>query len=357
MNINNQIEPSLQKKILQNDAKFKLLLSKGLSSINKKEIPNNNKKNEDNFIKNMKKRMQFNEDKKEKNNLTSSIFHNDNLNNKIPIDNPKKTEKLNIKLNSKDTEDQISKNNTTYNEHFEVDIKKGKDKEKKENKKYNNDKITQNFLERQKNFIEKRNQKIKKEEEKLEEKLQMIPPTIKVSNKNNNKKNFKEYYNHFEEWEKMRKLRNEKKLEEKEELIKIMEQEFNHVPKIDEKSAKLAQKNILRKKEPNIFIRLSEQDKVIKAKKKILADMFKPTFQPMCYEPLNLNIKNIPKKNFFTENNINDNEELESDEKEENNFEEKEDEFDYQQDIMKFTDDNVDDALRGSLFHRKNKNK
>ncbi len=58
-------------------------------------------------------------------------------------------------------------------------------------------------------------------------------------------------------------------------------------------------------------------------------------------------------------------EELESDDENEDEEKEKEeaeeeseknkDNFDYQQDIMKFTDEQVEDALRGNIFHHKKK--
>ena len=75
--------------------------------------------------------------------------------------------------------------------------------------------------------------------------------------------------------------------------------------------------------------------------------MYTHSFQPFCYEPLNLNIKYQP-KNFFEENNLNS---FEQDEESDNNEEkEKEneriDDFYFQQDIMKYTYDQVKDTLR-----------
>ena len=233
----------------------------------------------------------------------------------------------------------------------------------KGSKKYNNDKIKENFLERQKNFMNKKEQTkeklkkhiIKKEEEKLQS-------SSNANSKNNkNKNNFKIYLNNVEKREKERLDKIEKKKKEQEEKI---ENEFDYIPKIDENSAKLAENNKLRKKQPNTFIRLSEQDKILKEKKQILKEMYTPTFQPFRYEPMNLNIsaKNSQKRNFFDDNDfnsLNQEEEMESEEEseEKENYDEEseKDDFDYKQDIMKFTDDQVEDALRGNLFHHKKK--
>ena len=73
-------------------------------------------------------------------------------------------------------------------------------------------------------------------------------------------------------------------------------------------------------------------------------------------------LKTRKKKNFFEENyldELNKEEESESDnegEEEENVEEEPEkNDFDYQQDIMKFTDEQVEDVIRGNIFHHKKK--
>ena len=225
----------------------------------------------------------------------------------------------------------------------------------KGSKKYNEYNIKENFLERQQNFIDKKEQNreiIKTEINKEEEEKMQSAPNQKLEN-------FRNYLNNMEKWEKERIDKIERK---KRELEEKMENEFDYIPKIDEKSAKIAEKNKLRQKQPNTFIRLAEQDKILKEKKKILTEMYTPTFKPFFYEPLNLNIKN-PAKNFFEENYANEleQEEIEDiyEEREEEEEEEKEiiDDFDFQQDIMKFTDDQVNDTLRGNIFNHKKKNK
>ena len=408
MENDNYIDPSLQMKIYENDLKFKSLLNKGLLSkkdpsqnnnikieITKEKDNDNsnnkiNPKSNNNIIQNIEKIMKLKEDK-EKKKFNTNILLN------VPKESKKqkKTNKNNKNINIDETINRLYQNNNNKNkkitneeetnkssksfidfnqtiERFEQDIKKRNEniekkkilKEKiekqkytykptmcKGSKKYNEDNIKENFLERQQNFIDKKelNREIIKTEIKKEEedKLQSAPnPKIK--------KSFRNYLNSMEKWEKERLDKIERKKRELEEKI---DKEFDYMPKIDEKSAKIAEKNKLRQKQPNTFIRLAEQDKIIKEKKKILAEMYTPSFQPFCYEPLNLNLKYQP-KNFFEENNLNS---FEQDEESDNNEEKEEgeniDEFDYQQDIMKFTDEQVNNTLRGSLFHHKKKTK
>ena len=408
----NSIDPSLQRKIFENESKFKLLFNKGLPSSNhiKNSSLNNNKNNEiiitkqngDNNITNtIGKRFKYKENKEEKKYNTNIILGtskdykaqnsndiNSNNNKSINIvynNNPYKNRNRN-KLNV-DKKGKTSKSFAYHNEAIESfgeDIRKQNGKITKQkilkektdseiytyrptmskgNKIYNINKIKENFFERQKYFMDKKEQKNEKLKEiliqKEEEELQGN------SNSKSNKKNFQDYLNNMEKREKERLDKIERMKREQEEK---MEKEFDYIPKINENSAKLAEKNKLRKKQPNTFIRLSEQDEILNEKKKILTEMYTPTFQPFCYEPLNLNlsVKNSQKRNFFEENYMNElnkEEELESDdeekEKEEEESEEEseknKDNFDYQQDIMKFTDEQVEDALRGNIFHHKKK--
>ena len=411
MENDNYIDPSLQMKIYENDLKFKSLLNKGLLS--KKDTSQNNNikieitkekdndnsnnkinpKSNNNIIQNIEKIMKLKEDK-EKKKFNTNILLKDPKESK----KSKKSNKNNKNKNIDETINRLYQNNNNKNkkitneeetnkssrsfidfnqtiERFEQDIKKRNEniekkkilKEKiekqkytykptmcKGSKKYNEDNIKENFLERQQNFIDKKEQnreiiktEINKEEE---EKIQSAP--------NQKLENFRNYLNSMEKWEKERIDKIERK---KRELEEKMENEFDYIPKIDEKSAKIAEKNKLRQKQPNTFIRLAEQDKILKEKKKILTEMYTPTFKPFCYEPLNLNIKN-PAKNFFEENYANELEQEEIEDIYEEREEEEEeneriDDFDFQQDIMKFTDDQVNDTLRGNIFNHKKKNK
>jgi len=404
------IEPSLQKKIKQNDIKIKLLLNKGLlhnnnDNIESSQDDSSNKGNEKTnseikikedkeLLKNIKKIMKFKIEKEEKK-CNTNYFKTKNNNEKLEMKEKKKYNINNInnvinrlynndyknKKIIKTEENRKEKNNKTFSnykekiEGFEKDIEKRnkninnqkieiekKNKKKytyipnigDKNKKYNNDKIKDNFYERQKIFMERKEQKkeelkekIKKEEEKLQS-----APSYKV------KKDIIEYLNNFDKWEKERIDKIEKMKKEREEKL---ENEFDYKPKIDENSLKIVEKNKLRKKEPNTFLRLSQQDKILKEKKKILIDMYTPSFKPFCYEPKNLNLKNIQKKINITEPEIEKDENIDEDsdeekENEEEESEEKIDEFDYQQDIMKFTDKEVEDVVRNNLFHHKNNN-
>ena len=143
------------------------------------------------------------------------------------------------------------------------------------------------------------------------------------------------------------------------------------------------------------FLRLSEEDKVLKEKKQILTDMYTPSFKPRSYVPRNMNLENLKKKNYMSQNEVEEGEEEDednekkkrkrrkkhkkrsddSDEEDEDEDEEDEDEdeegeeeeddeeegegeeddFDYKQDTMKYADDDVQDALRNQLFHKKKK--
>ena len=194
------------------------------------------------------------------------------------------------------------------------------------------------------------------------------------------------------DWEAQRKL---KIKEKKDKEDKTAETSYDYVPKINEKSTMLAEKNELKIKEPNVFLRLASHDQILKEKKRILIEMYTPTFQPKSYVPRNMKLENLKKKNYMSkrENQIeeeeddeeeenykrsrrrtknkrnedsdeeNEDDENEDDEDEEDEEEEEEqeqqeeDDFDYQQDTMKYAEDDVQDALRNALFHKKKKTK
>ena len=181
----------------------------------------------------------------------------------------------------------------------------------------------------------------------------------------------------------------------KEKNSEKVETNYNYVPKINERSVQLAENNKLRQKQPNIFLRLSEEDKVLKEKKQILTDMYTPSFKPRSYVPRNMNLENLKRKTYLPQNEIEEGEESDekkkrkkrkkhkkksdSDEEDEDDDEDEEDEdedeegeeeeddeeeeeekgedddFDYKQDTMKYADDDVQDALRSQLFHKKKK--
>jgi len=197
------------------------------------------------------------------------------------------------------------------------------------------------------------------------------------------------------DWEDKRKL---KLKEKKEEEAKTIEEKYDYVPKINEKSSMLAEKNQLKIKEPNVFLRLSEHNEILKEKKKILIDMYTPSFKPQSYVPRNMNLEKLKKKNYMSqrenqfeeeeeedeeddnrrsrrkkkhrrrkdsddedEDEENEDDEDEDEEEEEDDDEEgeqeEEDDFDFQQDTMKYADDDVQDKLRNALFNKKKKSK
>ena len=124
---------------------------------------------------------------------------------------------------------------------------------------------------------------------------------------------------------------------------------------------------------------------MLKGKKQILIETYTPTFQPASYVPRNMNLDKLKKRNIAgfkegeeDENDDNDekkhkgkkkknkesDEEDEEDEEEEEDEEDEEDEdeenegkddgsFDFKQNAMKFAEDDVQEALRNSLFNKK----
>ena len=120
--------------------------------------------------------------------------------------------------------------------------------------------------------------------------------------------------------------------------------------------------------------------------------MYTPSFQPRSYVPRNMNLEKIKKKGNYMDTKDNkeeeedeedddkkkkknkknkkkkedldeegEDEQNEEDEENEDNDEESEEEkdenaFDFKQDTMKYADDDVQDALRNSLFKKKKKN-
>jgi len=487
------IDPSLKRKIKENDEKMKMLYGiefkrsksrKGTHSSARNKPKNRNKRNHDDdsftnvmsktykdntpmttdskfsrtittdrddsaaFMSRMQKRMKFKKDKEEKKNNT--IFFNTFANVYKKMEDKKKKKTMNKnqvdnmvdrlynndykhrKPRVRDTEEKKNKTIDLEDEpdidemieRFEDDIRKREEnmeiikrkiaRDEKEiytykpqmsegSRKYNDQNET-DFFERQKNFLEKKAEKEKsmkeelkkkqedeinennilkkKEEEKKENKVDDSEKKAQVE------KSIKKMY----EWEEKRKEKIEQKKKENSEKV---ETNYNYVPKINERSVQLAENNKLRQKQPNIFLRLSEEDKVLKEKKQILTDMYTPSFKPRSYVPRNMNLENLKRKTYLPQNEIEEGEESDekkkrkrrkkhkkksdSDEEDEDDDEDEEDEdedeegeeeeddeeeeeekgedddFDYKQDTMKYADDDVQDALRSQLFHKKKK--
>ena len=193
------------------------------------------------------------------------------------------------------------------------------------------------------------------------------------------------------EWEEQRKKKIEEKKKEKAEKV---DNDYDYKPKINERSIQLAESNQLRQKQPNIFLRLSEEDKILKGKKQILIDMYTPSFKPLSYVPKNMNLENLKRKNYISDDQLLEDEEEENrkkrkrrkkhkkhdesneenedeededeedeegeeeeDDEEEEEEDDEEDDFDYKQDTMKFTEDEIQEAMREKIFHKKKKKK
>ena len=85
--------------------------------------------------------------------------------------------------------------------------------------------------------------------------------------------------NKLYEWEKRRRKKIEKMKNLKDKQIK----RYTYKPKISKRSNSLAMKLKLKREKENIFERLSKEDPIIKEKKKILKDLFTPSFQPQIF--------------------------------------------------------------------------
>ena len=125
-----------------------------------------------------------------------------------------------------------------------------------------------------------------------------------------------------------------------------------------------------RDKDPDVFSRLAQEDKLLKEKKQVLINLYTPTFQPNILEKG----KKIKKRNYmnsidekyykkpkkskkFPKDSDDEDEEDEDDESEdsedsEEDEENEEDEFDYKQDPKVFAEDDVQDALRKALLNK-----
>ena len=65
-----------------------------------------------------------------------------------------------------------------------------------------------------------------------------------------------------------------------------------------------------------MFERLAAHDQILKEKKKILIDMYTPSFQPRSYVPRNMNLDKFKKKNYLASKENQPEEEEEEEEEE-----------------------------------------
>ena len=349
----------IEKKLNFNDSYLKKIIDK-----------NNNTKDESTFSNSKKV------NKKELNIIINRLYNNE----------PKKRKKIENEKNNSITVDSTSKtvkhatkkskvNFSELYSRFEDDIRKRNENlEKKReelnnnnktiythqpklniNKKFFDEQNNEDFLERQRKYIEEKKQKEEKYREELikkeDEKIKKTNILSKINNKN--KKEIDKKINDFADWDKNRKKRIEQKQKENEDKLV---NEFNYMPKINERSQSLARKNKNRKNEENVFNRLAKKDDVLKEKQEILIQLYTPTFKPKIV------IKKRKKKDL-----ISDKEKefdtiskkfrsKEFDDNSESDFDEdKSDSFlnNYENNI--FTEENIQNAYRNVLFHKHKK--
>ena len=336
--------------------------------------------------------------KDEVNNIVNRLYNNYYKYKKKPYrdDKEKETSTIDFSLNTDTNETPVKKPNEHVNvnqmiERFQEDIKKrNKRMEQKREEILNNEKKIythkpklnkkskqiesgnkESFLERQKKFEEKAKQKEerfkadlqKKEEEKLNKNSYVYKK--KKNKKDDEKTNIQTTIKGLYEWEKTR----QKKLETKQKEKKKPDEQNTFRPKINKKSCSMA-KSKNRDKDPDVFSRLAQEDKLLKEKKQVLINLYTPTFQPNILEKR----KKIQKRNYmnsidekyykkpkkskkFPKDSDDEDEEDEDDESEdsedsEEDEENEEDEFDYKQDPKVFAEDDVQDALRKALLNK-----
>ena len=170
------------------------------------------------------------------------------------------------------------------------------------------------------------------------------------------------------DWENKRKEKLEKKMKEQNGKE---ENEFDYKPKIDGRSSSMAKKNKRRTEEPDVFSRLAKEDKMLKEKRQVLIDLYRPTFQPNTFlhnqkikgknNETEVRKKENPKSESSSDSDDDDDDDDDDEDDEEGNEEsssdsdDEEDNFDYKQDPKIFAEDNVQDAFRKALFNKMKK--
>ena len=255
------------------------------------------------------------------NNSNSNTLHKDYS----TIDYSVKSERYLKNVNVEKMMDRFQKDEDRKKEWIENQKKKREEEEKKTcshipkiNKVSQkiNLKFKDDFLERQKLKDEQK----KKKEEKLkeflnkkeEEEINKNNPLLKVNKKikdkeilnssttssktlnKNQKVKIDNAINKLYEWDKKRKEKIYQKRKNKKENM----EQFDYVPKINKRSASMAEFNKRKYKEKDIFNRLAQRDPYMIEKRKLLEDLYTPSFKP------NINTKKIKYKN---ENGDNDN--------------------------------------------------
>ena len=291
---------------------------KNITSKKEKQI-NKNKKNNQNFILPKGSKIISNNDKKQNNNdyisytidinnmnlLNSSTRNSVKISNMLErFDENQRKKKEKIELLKKQKEDEEKRYNTN------------KPKICKKTKRMSQQ-IKDDFLTRQKKFNEIKNKKkkelkenlLKNEQEKINKSNFLLQKKSReyasVGNLNtsfiseiscctHSMVEIDQSISKLLEWENKRKEKIIKKQKEKNnELEKI-----KHVPQIDKKSKSIAKRKNKNKKE-NIFDRLAKEDDIVKEKRKILEELYTPSFKPN----LNLTYRKIDEEEIIEERN------------------------------------------------------
>jgi len=167
---------------------------------------------------------------------------------------------------------------------------------KDEQKKKKEEKLKE-FLNKKKEEEINNNNPLLKEKKKTKDKeiLNSSTTTSKTANKKQ-KVEINNAINKLYEWDKKRK----EKIRQKRKTKKENMEQFDHVPKINKRSASMAEFNKKKYKEKDIFNRLAQKDPYMVEKRKLLEDLYTPSFKP------NINTKKVKYKN-ENENEDNDN--------------------------------------------------
>ena len=320
------------------------LKTESMDTYNKKPNEPNNV-NVDNMIERFEEDMKKRNEKMER--KRKELKNNEK---KIYTYKPKINEKKKVEYTGKDDflerQKKYDEQKKKKEERFKEDLKREEEKKINEN----------NFLLQKNNRKERRERQEKKEKVVKTEKKD---ENKKDQNKPENKKKKEEVekmIKHFYDWESKRKekIASKKKAESGKE-----ETEFDHMPKINKRSNSLANKNNKKKDQPDVFSRLSKEDKMLKEKRQVLIDLCTPTFKPNCFLH-NQKIKRLnkespnknTKKKIYPYNESSSEEEGEESNEGSEESDVKEDNFDYKQDPNNFIEDDIHDELRKMLLEK-----
>ena len=338
----------------------RIICHKFINSINA-ESSNSKKVNKDEIDK-IVNRLYTNEQKKKENekiktiNLSNKKEKQDSKSSKVNFNEIYSRFQEDIKKRSENLEkkrEEIQNNNKniyTYKPKLNI------------NKKFFDSEHTNSFIERQKKFIEDKKQKEEKFKENL---IKMKQEEIDKSNilvkHSFNKKDIIKGINDLTEWENNRR----RKLEERQKQIEEEKvNKYKYRPKIDKNSIVLAKKNIQRQKESNVFMRLAQDDKVLKEKKKILIQLNTPSFKPELYKTkrkkLIINSNKLKEfdtvsKRYKSEVNMDNSDFDIEDEKYDESYDSKGEKNDDYIESNIFTEENIQNAYRKAIFHKRKK--